>query len=143
MATVAAVLALAACGSAGTTSEFASGYSAARAPLNKTFADVTRVIAGARTTSSAELSRNIGVLATRFSQELAPLEALTPPPAVATAFTTLTTSLKRITTDLRGISGSAKRRDLTGAQVALESLASDERAAFLAAAAIKGKIYTK
>jgi hypothetical protein len=135
-------VALAGCGSASTTSQFESGYAAARAPLDRTFADVTKAIAEARTTSSAELSRSIGDLATRFAQDLAPLEALTPPPAVATAFTTLTSSLKRITADLRGISGTAKRRDLGGAQLALESLASDERAASLAATAIKQKLYT-
>jgi hypothetical protein len=129
------------CGSAATPAQFASGYAAARGPLNQTFGEVNRSLAAARGKSSTEIAAGVGALAVRFANQLAPLEALTPPARVAIAFTTLKASLRRVAADLRGIASAARRRDLAGAQLAVENLASDAHSASLAAAAVKQKLY--
>jgi hypothetical protein len=137
------LLALTGCGGADETAQFKAGYASARGPLNKTFGDVARTLKGARGKSTTQIARSMGVLADRFAKKLAPLVALKPPARVTTAFTTLTSSLRRVESDLRGISGAARRRDLAGAQLAVENLATDSRAANEAATVVKQKLYAK
>ena len=132
---------LAGCGSTDPTAQFKAGYDAARGQLNTAFSDVNKTLANTSRQSATQIAGTVGVLATRFHKALTPLEALKPPASVATAFATLTSSLTRVETDLRGISLAAKGRSFHGAVVAVEKLDSDARAASDAAAAIKRKLY--
>jgi hypothetical protein len=133
---------LAGCGSTSPASQFKSGYAAARGGLNTTFTQINQALRSTPRGSAVATAGTIGVLAARFEKDLAPLEALTPPAGVATAFGTLTTSLGRVERDLRDISVAADRRSFGGAVLAVEKFDSDARAASDAATAIKRKLYT-
>jgi hypothetical protein len=127
------------CG-ASTTAQFKSGYAAARAPLNRTFVEVAKTFKQYKGKTAAQLGRRFGTLAVRFGQDLAPLEALKPPPRVATAFATLTACLNRVETDLRGASKALKGNDVVAAAHSLEDLTSDASAATDAATAVTKKL---
>lgn len=139
------LVALAACGGGGAgnpTAQFKTGYAAARGPLNAAFSEVNKTLTGTPRKSATEIAATVGDLAARFGTELAPLEGLKPPARVATEFATLTTSLDRVESDLRQISGAAKRGSFSDTVLAVEKLDGDARSATDAAAAIKRKLYT-
>jgi len=142
---VAVILCLAVLAGCGSTAppQFQAGYAAARRPLNQILSDVNGALKGVRGRSTVRVAGTVGALAGRFRKALAPLEALKPPARIATAFTTLTSSLRRVENDLREISIAARRRNLVGASLAVESLSSDARAASQAAAVIKQKLYAR
>jgi hypothetical protein len=133
---------LAGCGSSNPTAQFKAGYDAARGPLNATFIDVNNTLTSTRHKSTGEIAARVGVLAARFRNDLAPLDALKPPARLATAFTTLTSSLKRAESDLRAITVAANHRSFAGALLAIQNFDSDSRSATDAAIAIKQKLYT-
>jgi hypothetical protein len=141
-AVILCLIAITACG-ANATAQFKTGYAAARGPLNRTFVDVGKTLTHAKHGSATEVAHSLGTLADRFGTELAPLEALKPPPNVATAFRTLTTSLNRVERDLRGTSVALKVRNLVAADLGLKSLRSDSGAATDAAVAIAQKLSHK
>ncbi|HWF52962.1 MAG TPA: hypothetical protein VG294_20120 [Solirubrobacteraceae bacterium] len=130
---------VAGCGG-GATAQFKAGFSAAQRPLNRTFADVATTFSQARGKSVKGIARSLDALDVRFRKQLAPLEALKAPPAVAASFRTLTSSLKRVEGDLRAISAAVKHRDLLAAHQALGSLQSDAGAATNAAGTVAKKL---
>jgi hypothetical protein len=133
------LIVIAGCGS-NATAEFKTGYAAARAPLNRTFVEVARTFSNSKGKTISEITRSLGTLSDRFRKELAPFQALKPPASVATAYTTLTTSLNRVNRDLREIYVAVKGRNLAVATLALAKLRSDAGAASDAAAAITHKL---
>jgi hypothetical protein len=139
---VVCLVVLGGCGSTNLTAQFKAGYAADRGQLNLVFSAVNKTLTAVPRKSTAEIAGTVSVLAARFGKNLAPLEALKPPARVVTEFATLTSSLQRIESDLRGISVAAKRRSYKGAVLADEQLNSDARAARDAATAIKRKLYT-
>lgn len=130
---------LAACGGSAR-SEFKTGYAAARAPLNRTFDQVAGTLNHPQGKSVTAIAQSVRVLAGRFGRELAPLEALKAPADVATAFRTLTSSLKRVERDLRGAYVALDGRNLASAELALENVKGDEHAATDAAIAVTQKL---
>ena len=132
------LLLVTACGNA--TAQFKTGYAAARVPLNRTFVDVGKTLVHAKRKSATELAHSLGALAERFGKELAPLEALSAPPSVATAFRTLTSSLNRVERDLQGTSVAFATSNLVAADLGLKSFTSDAGAATDAALAIQQKL---
>jgi hypothetical protein len=135
--------ALAGCGGPGGTAQFTTGYTAARGSLNAVLLDANATLTSTPRKSADQIATRMDALADRFGHDLASLAALKPPATVATAFVTLTTSLKRVESDLRAVSVAAKRRNLAGTVLAAENLDSDARAAADAATAIKQKLYTR
>jgi len=129
-------------GAANPTEQFKAGYDAARGRLNSAFADADNALTHIRQRSTDQIAASVGVQADRFGTALTALTALKPPPRVATAFVTLTTSLERAEGDLREITVAEKRRDGARALLAIESFAADTHAATDAAVAIKQKLYT-
>jgi hypothetical protein len=129
------LIAIAGCGSS-TTAQFITGYSAAQSPLNRTFVGVKKAFTEAKGRTIPEIARSFSTLADRFGQELPALEALKPPTRLATAFTTLTTSLNRVERDLREASLAFERKDVVEAAHSLQNLQSDSVAATDAATAI-------
>ena len=133
------LIAVTGCG-ASTTAQFKSGYAAARAPLNRTFAEVDKTFTDTKGKTITEIAQRLGALADRFGKELAPLEALKPPGIVATAFTTLTRSLNRVERDLRGTYAAVNAGNLPAAELGLEMIRSDAGAATDAATAVAQKL---
>jgi hypothetical protein len=127
----------------GATAQFKADFSAAQRPLNRTFADVATTFTQARGKSVTEIVRSLDALDARFRTQLAPLEALKPPVTVAASFRTLTSSLKRVESDLRATSAAVKARDLLAAHQALASLQSDAGTATKAAGAVAQKLNHK
>ena len=138
-ATILCLIALAGCGSS-VTAQFKAGYAAARLPLNRTLAEVSKTFADARGKTVAEIAGSLGLLADRFGKELPPLEALKPPARAATAFATLTSSLKRAERDLRGAYAGVQGGNLAAAELAIERLGSDAGDAVDAAVAVGQKL---
>lgn len=122
------------------TGQFKARYAAAQAPLHRTFVDVTTTFSHAKGKTLAELARSTGRLADRFSRELPAIEALKPPPSVATAFTTLTMCLNHVGRDLRRTYVALKSKDFVAAGQALGSLERDATAAMDAAAEVSRKL---
>jgi hypothetical protein len=130
---------IAACGSS-TAAQFKAGYASARGPLNRTFAEVAKTFRRVRGKTVAEAATSFGTLAARFGEELGPLETLDPPPKLATAFRTLTSSLNRVESDLRGASTALAAKDVVAAAHSLQNLQSDASAATDAATVVTEKL---
>jgi hypothetical protein len=142
VATAATILCLIALGGCGgnTSAAFKAGYAAARIPLNRTLADVSKAVTRTPGKTAAGITQRLGALSARFGKELAPLLSLKPPAAVATAFTTLTSSMRRVDSDLKGTYLALRAGNLAAAQLALESLKSDAGDAADAGTAVRRKL---
>lgn len=142
MATVAAILcliAVAACGT-DTTAQFKKGYAAARVPLNQTLAAVTVTLNHLQGQSLTEIISRFGSLSARFGGQLPPLLALKPPASVAIPFTTLTASMRRVSSDLKGTYAGLRDSDHAAVTLALDSLVADAGDARDAGTAIARKL---
>ncbi|MEA2197420.1 MAG: hypothetical protein QOJ25_1471 [Solirubrobacteraceae bacterium] len=138
-ATILCLIAVAACGN-DATAQFKAGYAAARVPVNRTLLEVAKAVRRTPGRTAAQITRRLGVLSARFGTDLAPLLALRPPARVATAFTTLTRSMRRVEVDLRETYAALRVGNFPMAQLALESVRSDAAAAADAGAAVNQKL---
>jgi hypothetical protein len=137
-AAIACVIAVTGCG--GAADPFKAHYEAAVLPLHQTFADLASTFIHAPGKTTAEIAQSLGVLSDRLGRQLAPLEALKPPRAVAIPFRALTTSLNRVAGDLRATYVAVTHHDVAAAQPAIVSLQRDARVATDASAAVKDKL---
>jgi hypothetical protein len=138
-ATILCLIALTACGR-DTTAQFKSGYAAARVPVNRALTAVGKTVTRTPGKTAGEITSRLGALSSRFGSELAPMLALKPPASVATAFTTLTSSLERVDRDLQGTYLALRSGNLLAAELALESLKSDAGDAADAGTAVTQKL---
>jgi hypothetical protein len=141
------VVLVAGCGSGGSSSSsteqrstFRTDFKLTVEQFKQTAHDIGVAVEGASSQSDSQLASTFSGLATSWQTDLNHLKSLTPPPAAAGAFTTLTAAAARTEGDLQAIVAAARTHSGSAAREAGRKLVQDVLAAKGASRAIEQKL---